>query len=61
MIQIEKNKLYLVTGGGGFLGQPLVKDILEKGGRVRVIGRDEGTLVALKEKYPTIEIYTGDI
>lgn len=61
MIKIEKNKLYLITGGGGFLGQPLVKNILDKGGKVRVIGRDEGTLVYLKEKHPTVEIYTGDI
>tara|TARA_R110000851_G_scaffold848_3_gene2893 strand:- start:17391 stop:18248 length:858 start_codon:yes stop_codon:yes gene_type:complete len=61
MIEIEINKLYLVTGGGGFLGQPLVRDILDKGGRVRVIGRDEGTLVYLKEKFPSVEIHTGDI
>jgi len=61
MIKIEKNKLYLVTGGGGFLGKPLVNDILEKSGRVRVIGRDEGTLVSLKEHHPSIEIYPGDV
>jgi UDP-N-acetylglucosamine 4,6-dehydratase len=61
MIEIEINKLYLVTGGGGFLGQPLVRDILDKGGRVRVIGRDEGTLVYLKEKFPSVEIHTGYI
>lgn len=61
MIKIEKNKLYLVTGGGGFLGKPLVNDILNKGGRVRVIGRDEGTLVSLKETYPSIETYPGDV
>ena len=61
MLKIKKNELYLITGGGGFLGQPLVKDILEKGGRVRVMGRDEGTLVALKQIHPSVEIYTGDI
>ena len=61
MIQIEENKLYLVTGGAGFLGRPLVADILKKGGRVRIIGRDEGNLVALKEVHPSVEIYTGDI
>lgn len=61
MIQIEKNKLYLVTGGAGFLGKELVSSILEKGGRVRVIGRDEGSLISLKELHPNIEIYTGDI
>ena len=61
MIQIEKNKLYLVTGGGGFLGQPLVKYILTEGARVRIIGRDEGTLVMMKERHPSIEIHPGDI
>ena len=61
MIQIEENKLYLVTGGGGFLGKSLVKHILSVGARVRVIGRDEGTLISLKESYPKIEIFPGDI
>jgi len=61
MITIENKKLYLVTGGSGFLGQPLVKYILQQGGLVRVISRDEGKLIELKEKYPDVEIYTGDI
>jgi UDP-N-acetylglucosamine 4,6-dehydratase/5-epimerase len=61
MIKIEKNKLYLVTGGSGFLGHPLVKYILDNDGLVRVISRDEGKLISLKEIYPSVEIYTGDI
>ena len=61
MIQIKKNKLYLVTGGSGFLGTPLCERILSKGGRVRVLSRDEGKLVDLKQKYGNIEILTGDI
>ena len=60
-MDIKKNKLYLVTGGSGFLGFRLVKYILSNGGRVRVLARDEGKLVELKEKHPTIEIYPGDI
>ena len=60
-IKIKTNKLYLVTGGSGFLGVPLVKYILDTGGKVRVISRDEGKLVELKEKYPSVDIYTGDI
>lgn len=60
-ITIETNQLYLVTGGSGFLGHPLVNYIFNQGGRVRVISRDEGKLVDLKEKYPSVEIYTGDI
>lgn len=61
MITIEKDKLYLITGGSGFLGYPLVGYVLQQGGRVRVISRDEGKLITLKEKYPEIDIYTGDI
>jgi UDP-N-acetylglucosamine 4,6-dehydratase len=61
MITIEKDKLYLITGGSGFLGYPLVEHVLQQGGKVRVISRDEGKLITLKEKFPGIEIYTGDI
>jgi UDP-N-acetylglucosamine 4,6-dehydratase/UDP-glucose 4-epimerase len=61
MIVIEKGKKYLVTGGSGFLGIPLVHYILSHGALVRVIARDEGKLVELKEKFPLVEIYTGDI
>ncbi len=49
---------YLVTGGSGFLGEELVKRL---GGNVRVLARNEGKLVALKEKFPNIEIIVGDI
>jgi len=61
MIKIKKNKMYLVTGGSGFLGIPLCKRILAAGGLVRVLSRDEGKLVDLKQKCPTIEILTGDV
>ena len=56
-----KDKLYLVTGGSGFLGVPLVGRVLKSGGRVRVLSRDEGKLIDLKQKYPEIEILNGDI
>ena len=61
MIKIKKNKLYLVTGGNGFLGVPLCKRILDAGGKVRTIARDEGKLIDLQQQYPEIEILTGDI
>lgn len=60
-MKIKKGKLYLVTGGSGFLGFPLVDKIISEGAKVRVIARDEGKLISLKEKYPNIEIYPGDI
>ena len=56
-----KDKLYLVTGGSGFLGVPLVERLLKDGARVRVISRDEGKLISLKQAHPEVEILTGDI
>jgi len=61
MLKIKKDKLYLVTGGSGFLGTCLIKRIINQGGRVRVIARNEGNLISLKQLFPTIEIITGDI
>lgn len=59
--KIIKNKLYLVTGGSGFLGTPLCQRILSAGGKVRVLARDEGKLIELKQLCPSVEILTGDI
>ena len=61
MINIEKDKLYLVTGGSGFLGFDLVNRILSQGGKVVTLSRDEGKLVELKQIYPDVKILTGDI
>jgi UDP-N-acetylglucosamine 4,6-dehydratase len=61
MIKLNKNKTYLITGGAGFLGKALVERLYSDDYTLRVIGRDEGSLVALKEKFPKVEIYTGDI
>lgn len=56
-----KDNLYLITGGTGFLGVPLVERLLQKEARVRVLSRDEGKLIELKQKYPQVEILTGDV
>tara|TARA_R110000851_G_scaffold278575_1_gene431630 strand:- start:4367 stop:5227 length:861 start_codon:yes stop_codon:yes gene_type:complete len=61
MITVKKGKTYLVTGGSGFLGVPLCKRILDAGGKVRTIARDEGKLIDLQQQFPDIEILTGDI
>ena len=58
---VEKNKLYLVTGATGFLGELLTERIIQMGGRVRAFSRNEGKLITLKERYPELEIYTGDV
>ena len=60
-MQINRDDLYLVTGGSGFLGDELVGRILALGGRVRVMARDEGALIKLKQKYDSIDIFPGDV
>lgn len=61
MIKVKKNKLYLITGASGFLGHKLVERVLNLGAKVRVVSRNEGKLLELKEKFPSIEYITGDI
>ena len=59
MIKIEQGKKYLVTGGSGFLGGELITRILNEGGEVITVARNEGQLIKLKQKFPTIDIQTG--
>lgn len=61
MIKITEGKLYLITGGSGFLGTPLIRRLLAKNARVRVLSRNEGKLIELQQKFPTIDIYPGDV
>lgn len=56
-----KDRMYLVTGGTGFLGKPLIGRLLAYGANIRTIARDEGKLIELKQLYPQVEILTGDI
>ena len=55
------NKIALITGGTGFLGQKLIEELLAKNYKIRVVARNEGKLILLKNKYPSIEIIPGDI
>jgi FlaA1/EpsC-like NDP-sugar epimerase len=61
MIKIKEGKKYLVTGGSGFLGGKVIQRILNEGGQVVTLSRDEGKLIELKQKFPEIEFFTGDI
>ena len=58
---IQPNKKYLITGGSGFLGGELITRILKDGGEVVTVSRNEGQLIKLKQKFPSIQIETGDI
>ena len=55
------NKLALITGGTGFLGDNLINRLLKENCKIRVVARNEGKLMKLKIKYPDIEIIPGDI
>jgi len=62
MFKIEKNKKYVVTGGSGFLGKELIKKIIQEGGIVKTVARNEGKLIELKQLYnDKVEIFSGDI
>lgn len=61
MITLKEGKTYLVTGGSGFLGDSLIERILEAKAKVVTIARDEGKLIELKQRFPSIKILTGDI
>lgn len=51
---------YLVFGGTGFLGEKLVERLVTDN-EVIVVARNEGKLISLKEKFPSIDIIPGDI
>lgn len=55
------NKNVLITGGTGFLGRPLVRELFGRGANVSVVSRNEGNLVSLKEEFPDVKIILGDI
>lgn len=61
-MEIIKNRIYCVTGGGGFIGNHIIDKIIEKGAFVRTIGTNKEGLSLLKDKYKDkIEIISGDI
>lgn len=51
-------KTTAISGGSGYLGKALIKRLK---GRIRVLSRNEGELVKLKQQFPNIEIITGDV
>ncbi len=54
----------VIFGGSGFLGNALIKDLLlssDERTNILAVARNEGGLVSLKEKFPSISIQVGDI
>lgn len=61
-MKIIKNKIYCVTGGGGFIGNHIIDRLITAGAFVRTIGTNVQGLARLKNKYgDKIEIIQGDI
>ena len=58
---ILKGKRYLITGGTGIIGCHLCEKILNMGGKIIILSRNEINLNKLKEKYNEIEIVVGDV
>lgn len=52
--------MILITGGTGFLGKKLIDRFNDKS-ILRIVSRNEGKLIELKEEFPEIEIFPGDI
>lgn len=60
--ELSSTDKVVVFGGSGFLGVSLIARLISKGYRnIVVVARNEGALVALKEKFPVISILVGDI
>ena len=52
----------VVFGGSGYLGTELIKQLLEFGHKkILSVSRNEGALVTLKERFPSISVMVGDI
>jgi len=56
-----KNKNILVTGGAGFIGSNIVKELVESGNSVTVIDNFSTGYPANLEPFPSVKIIYGDI
>ncbi len=56
-----KNKKILVTGGAGFIGSNLVKDLIEKGNSITVLDNFMSGYRSNLDPFPSIRVIDGDI
>jgi UDP-N-acetylglucosamine 4,6-dehydratase len=57
MIDLKTLNTIAVTGATGFIADALIKELVNLGVHVHAIARNEGDLVNLKGKYPSISIF----
>lgn len=54
--------MVLITGGSGFLAEGLLPRLLQNNEvQIRVMARNEGNLLKIKQKFDAVEVFTGDI
>lgn len=59
---MDTSSKIVVFGGSGYLGTSLIERLLSFGNtNILAVARNEGALVALKEKFPFVSIMVGDI
>jgi UDP-N-acetylglucosamine 4,6-dehydratase len=56
-----KDKVFLITGGTGSLGQALIKRLLNEGAKVIIYSRDEGKQAQIFNKNPRVLKVIGDV
>ena len=56
-IDLTSMKAVAVTGATGFVADTLIQKLIKLGVKVHAIARNEGDLVSLQLKYPTIKIF----
>lgn len=55
-----KGQSILITGGSGFLAEALIRRLVNNN-KVVCLARNEGNLLAMKQKFPSIHILSGDV
>ncbi len=61
MNKLDIHKKYLVTGGSGFLAEGLLEYLTKHNIlNVAILARNEGNLIKMKQKYPHVELVTGN-
>ena len=60
-MNVVKGETYLVTGGSGFLGVPLVGRLADMGASPVVIARNEGNVLNLRDRVPGIRYIFGAV